>query len=155
VGTSTATATIVNDDANTPPAANLTEVYAGQVSVTMSSVVGGYVGSRSVDNSVTSFSATANGADEWYKLDLGATHDLDSIVLTNRNVDGSRLNGSVVKLLDAAGNTVHSFAAIAGATNGQVLRFDVPDGINARSVYIDGAPNQYLQVAEIDVFGAV
>ncbi len=68
---------------------------------------------------------------------------------------GSRLNGAVVQLLDAQGNVVHNFAAITGAEDGEVFNFNLATAVTATQVRIDGAANQTLQLAEIDVFGFI
>jgi hypothetical protein len=84
------------------------------------------------------FGHTQNGADEWISLDFGDDLEITSVVLTNRNLAGERLDGAVVSLRDASGATVHTFDAITGATNSEVIQLDLTTAVTARSVYIDG-----------------
>jgi hypothetical protein len=136
-------------------AVNLMDLYSAQVSVTSSSVFRGYVTANSIDNNVATFTTTANGADEWIDYNLGGTRHVTDVVLTNRDVGGARLNGAVVSLLDASGNVLHSFAPVANATDGQVIQFHLNTAVDASHILIDGAANQYLQIAELDFFGVV
>jgi hypothetical protein len=137
------------------PALNLTDQFAGQLTVTASSIYNGFGTNNLVDNNAISFTATGNGADEWIKLGLGGTHSVTDVILTNRNAGGERLNGAVVQLLDINGNIVYTFAPITNATDGQVFDLHLNTAVNAAFIYIDGAPAQFLQVAEIDVLGFV
>ncbi|WP_202365720.1 discoidin domain-containing protein [Mesorhizobium sp. L-2-11] len=152
LSTGQAAAITVTDVAETAP--NLTDVFGSQMSVTTSSLYGSaYGGSKLLDDNTGSSVVTQNGADEWIKLDLGGNFDITSLSLTNRNAAGQRLDGAVVQLRDALGNVVHTFDPISGATNGEVFNLSLDQAVTAASVYIDGTAGQYLQVAELDVFG--
>jgi Peptidase M10 serralysin C terminal/Calx-beta domain/Metallo-peptidase family M12B Reprolysin-like len=155
IGTATATATIANDDSSAFTGINITDTYAGQMNVTMSSVYSSlYTGAQMLDNNKSSLAITNNGANEWVKLDLGGDFNISHLELFNRDVVGSRLNGAVVSLLDAAGHVVYAFAPISGAADGAKLNFDLINAVSAHSILVTGAPNEWLQVAEFDVFGA-
>ncbi len=133
---------------------NITDLFQAQVSVTMSSTyAASTAGDKLLDEQAATAAITRNGANEWIRLDLGGDFDISALTIANRNVAGSRLDGAVVQLLDATGNVVHSFAPITGATDSELFTFELATSINARSLYIDGVANQYLQIAEIDVFG--
>jgi Ca2+-binding RTX toxin-like protein len=150
LGTAAALASITNDDT-----INLTTTLAADISLTASGIYGGYGTANLLDDNISTFAATPNGADEWFKLDLGSTNLITDVVLKNRDAAGERLNGAVVKLLDANGVVVHTFAAIANATDGQLITLHLDQPIAAYSVYIDGAPGQFIQLAEIDIMGTV
>jgi hypothetical protein len=68
--------------------------------------------------------------------------------------NATRMNGAVVTLRDAAGATVHEFAAITGAANNATLNLDPPAAVTARSVHIAGAISEQVLLAELDVMGA-
>lgn len=108
-----------------------------------------------VDGNVNTFSISATG-DQWatVTLDLGDDYALDKIDIANRN-DGSpahqalvnaRLDGATVAAYDD-GVEVWS-ATLTGAVH-QGFRFG---GVEADEVVITGANNQYLQIAEVDIF---
>jgi Ca2+-binding RTX toxin-like protein len=153
LGTSSTTGTILNDDAAPPPATNITDTYHSQIVATQSSTYGAYNAQAALDDNALSFNHTQNGADEWINLNLGGEFDVSSVQITNRSAGGARLDGAVVQLLDGSGNVVHSFAPITGAENGEVFTLNLPSSVTATQVRIDGASNQYLHIAEIDVFG--
>jgi uncharacterized protein YaiE (UPF0345 family) len=138
-----------------PPAAtNLTDTLKSQMTVTMSSAYSAsYSGAQMLDNNKSTLAHTLNGANEWIKLDLGGDFNISHIELLNRDAVGSRLNGSTVSLLDAAGHTVYTFSPISGATDNTMFDFSLVNAVNAHSVLINGIPNEWLQVAELDVFG--
>jgi Ca2+-binding RTX toxin-like protein len=87
-------------------------------------------------------------------MDLGGSFDISCLVLKNRDAAGNRLDGAVISLHDAQGAEVYTFDPIRTAEDGESFRFMLPSGVNAHSVRISGAPNEYLQFAELDVFGA-
>jgi len=138
---------------------NLTDEYAGEIAVRQSSTYAnhvGYAAERVLDNNVNTFNHTNRSGDEWIELSLPETQSISRIVLTNRDHSaawvGGRLNGSVVSLLDSNGQTVYSFDPISNTESGDVLSFDIPSGINARTVRVEN-PNSFLHLGEIDIFG--
>jgi hypothetical protein len=133
---------------------NLTGLYGEFMSVQMSSQHASiYGGDNLLDGDASSFAHTRNGADEWISLDFGDDLEVTSIQLTNRDGSGSRLDGAVVSLLDGTGTVVHTFDPITGAEDGEVLNLVLGGATTARSLYIDGVSDQYLHLAEIDLFG--
>ncbi|MEQ1518746.1 MAG: discoidin domain-containing protein, partial [Usitatibacteraceae bacterium] len=99
-----------------PPAiVNLTDTYLAQMAVTTSSVKSGNVGSNALDNNTATRAQTNSNANEWLKLDMGADYEVTRVELRLPGSNGSKMNGAVVSLRNAAGATVHSFAAITGA----------------------------------------
>jgi YD repeat-containing protein len=137
-----------------PPAVvNVTDTYPGQMAVTMSSVDGSNVGSRALDNNTATQARTENEGNEWLKLDMGGSFEVARVQLLLPGSTASDLNGAVVSLRNAAGTTVHSFAPITGAANNATLTFDPPAGVVARSVYIAGANEKHVLMAELDVMG--
>ena len=136
-----------------PSAVNLLDLTGAQPVVTMSSVYGAYVENNLIDNDPLTFSLAKPQSDVWMNVDLGGNYDVTVVEVTNRNLAGYRLNGAVVELRDELGNTVHSFDPISNPANGEVLIFNVGEAVRARSVHIQGVANEYLQVAEVDVFG--
>ncbi len=135
---------------------NLTDTNTAQMAVTLSSLYAvGYEGSKILDNVPSSMAVTNAAASEWLKLDLGQNYSVTSLTILNRiDVAGDRLNGAVVTLLDAGGAVVYTFAPVSGAVTGSSHTLTPTTPITARSVKIAVA-NQYLQVAELDVFGRV
>jgi Ca2+-binding RTX toxin-like protein len=138
-----------------PVGANLTDTYHAYMQIEESSLYhSAYDGANAVDDNATTFAHTSNGANEWIEMDLGGSFDISCLVLKNRDVVGYRLNGAVVTLHDAQDNEVYAFDPISSAEDGESFRFMLPSGVNAHSVRISGVPNEYLQIAELDVFGA-
>jgi len=134
-----------------------TDELISDIVIRQSSTYGGvYAASRVLDNNINTFNHTNNSGDEWIELDLPETHSITKITLTNRQHStawvGARLNGAVVSLLDSNGQTVHSFAPVANSFSGEVLTFEIPSGVNARTVRVHN-PNSWLHLGEIDVFG--
>jgi Ca2+-binding RTX toxin-like protein len=151
IGTAAATATILNDDSL---GINLTDTYASAMQVTASSFYSSsFNGPKLVDNLANTSVITAASANEWIELDMGGSYQVNSLVLKNRDAIGARLNGAVVTLLNAQDQVVHTFAPIMNAHDGETFIFDLPSAVTASSVHIAGVANQYLQVAEVDVFG--
>ncbi|MGD9669418.1 MAG: peroxidase family protein [Hyphomicrobiaceae bacterium] len=140
---------------NYVPSINLTDSFAGAMTVSQSSSYpGGYVAANVLDNDVTTFNHTLAGADEWLKLDFGAAHEVTSIQIVNRAAGGARLENAVVTLLDASGNAIAgSNWTIVGAENGERFTLATEAPVTAYGVQIDGAAGQYLHIAELDVFG--
>jgi Ca2+-binding RTX toxin-like protein len=134
---------------------NLTDTYHDFVRIDESSLVGSaFDGNNIADDQDLTFAATSNGASEWIEMDLGGSFDISGLILKNRDSMGTRLDGAVVSLHDAQGNEVYAFDPIRSAEDGESFRLMLPSGINAHAVRISGVPNEYLQIAELDVFGA-
>jgi Ca2+-binding RTX toxin-like protein len=134
---------------------NLTDVYHNYVRVNESSLANpDFDGNNIADNEDLTFAATSNGSNEWIEMNLGGNFDISCLILKNRDAAGYRLDGAVVSLHDAQGAEVYAFDPIRSAENGESFRFMLPSGVNAHFVRIVGAPNEYLQVAELDVFGS-
>jgi Ca2+-binding RTX toxin-like protein len=137
-----------------PPCFNLTDMFASTMQVTTSHTFSSeYNEPMVLDNKGYTSAITGQTANEWLKLDLGGDFDVQTIKLQNRNHLGYRLDGAVVSLLDAEGNVIHTFDPITGAEDGEVFQFDLPASVNAHAVLVTGAPDTYLQLAEIDVYG--
>jgi RHS repeat-associated protein len=138
-----------------PASTNLTDANTAQMSVSMSSTYDAtFAAGFALDNNAATTAITNYGLNEWLKLDMGTNYSVTSLKLINRaNGVGYRLNGAVISLLDAGGSAVYTSAPVTGATDGATLTFTPPATVSARYVLIRPAVNQYLQIAELDVFG--
>lgn len=128
---------------------NLTDVLNDGLRLSTSS------GHASIDNLIdgdtSTFTHTAGGG-EWLQLDLGAEIELTTIRITNRmDGDWGRLSGAVVTLRDGDGNIVHTFPQVTGSYAGQVLEYQVPEGLDVQSIHVQGG-GSYLHLGEIEVF---
>ena len=138
----------------TPPApVNLTDTYTGQMAVTMSSVDGSNTGPKAIDNNTGTQARTNRNDNEWLGLGLGSDFEVTQVQVRMTGSDATRMNGAVVSLRDAGSATVHSFAAITGATNNATLSFTPPEGVVARSVHIAGTTSEQVRLTELDVMG--
>jgi len=87
----------------------------------------------------------------WWRVDLSAVRTIDRIVIWNRtDVAAERLSNFTVSVLDGAGKSVFS-KSIAGHPNPSVS-IPVP-GVAGRSVQVQLNGANYLQLAEVQVFG--
>ncbi|MGD9920006.1 MAG: discoidin domain-containing protein, partial [Pseudorhodoplanes sp.] len=140
---------------NFTPTVNLTDTFKDQMTISQSSIYSGaYSAADVLDNDITTFNHTQNGPNEWIKLDFGGAFDVTAIEIVNRWDVGTRLEGAVVTLLDASGNAIAGFdATVVGAENGETFTFSTGAPVMAYGVQITGTPNEYLHIAELDVFG--
>merc|ERR1719403_778308 len=98
---------------------------------------------------------THAGAKEWWRVDLQQTADISSVQIWNReDCCGERLDGARIKVgatddVDAASPcaTVDSVGAGGNKAFGCAS--------TGRFVFIQNAPNQYLTLCEVKVFGTV
>jgi hypothetical protein len=96
------------------------------MTVSMSSVDGSNTGPKALDNNTSTQARTLREDNQWLALDLGGEFDVTMVQLRLPGSNATRMNGAVVTLRDAAGATVHQFAAITGAANNATLSFDPP-----------------------------
>ena len=136
-----------------PSLVNLTDTYPAQMSATSnSSYAALYPPAKAIDNNASTYASVYNlSGNGWLKLDMGASFQVSRVkVVSGPNVLLSTLTGAVVSLRDAAGATLYSFPALAGAGSGVVFTLDLPAPVNARSIYV-ASPNGG-GIAEMDVF---
>jgi hypothetical protein len=108
-----------------------------------------------VDGNIGNITHTENVGPVSWQVDLEAATDLGRVELVNR-VDGccpERLNGAVLKVLDAAQQVIYTANPFSDAGVGQVFTFDnggagFPD---ARYIRVEHN-NQYLSIAELRAF---
>ncbi len=98
------------------------------------------------------FNHTNSGKAEWLELDLKQGHNITEIQIFPRIGIEHRTNGVEVKLLDADYEVVHEFDAITDAQNQQVIYLNLDVAKSVRYVRIE-QKNQYINIAEIKVFG--
>ena len=146
-------------------AANLAMLGVASQSTTSSGGVAG----RAIDGNTSgkwsdgSITHTQNEVSCWWKVDLGAEYDLESVVLWNRT-DGSlgrRLSNYQIQVLDAAGALVLSQSFHTGGTYvGAKESWSLPAGTVGQVVRIerlgpDFDNRNYLSFAEVEVFGTL
>ena len=134
---------------------NLTQSLKGVATASASSVGWGGNAAAVLDGSTAggNWAHTYNGANEHVEVDLKGEHGITRLEVTNRTDGwGDRLNGAEVVLFDASGSEVHRFAPITDAQTGEVLMFTTGSPLDAQYIRIEHH-NQYLHVAEIEVFG--
>ena len=130
----------------------------------------GGVASRAIDGDTNgvygggSITHTANESGAWWRVDLGDTYALDSIILWNRtDCCVERLSNFRVSVLDASMNSVtHSdhFTDDGGNPGSQDYEITLPPGTQGRHVEVrklgaDRSGNFYLSLAEVEVIEGV
>ncbi len=115
-----------------------------------------------IDDDPTTHSHTATpGTDGWLEVDLGDSYDLDKIELLNRgNCCWNRLNGVVLKVLDAGRSEIYVGTAISGISNSGPAQLIVDDNSGAgftgvRYIRLEQSTNEYLSVAEVRAIATV
>ncbi len=134
---------------------NLTEELRGTATASASSIGWGSeaMAVLDADTSAGNWAHTFNGANEYIQVDLKDEYGITRLEIVNRvESSGDRLNGAEVVLLDASGAETHRFAPITGAETGERLMFTTATPVDAQFMRIEHS-NQYLHVAEIEVFG--
>ena len=113
------------------------------------------------DTTPVTMSHTLSLPDSWWKVDLGADHEIKRVVLWNRTdsiTTQERLSNFRVSVMDAAGNEVigQNFYEGSGYVNGS-LTWDLPSTVTGRTVKVqflgyNNKGNGYLCLAEVQVF---
>ncbi|XP_051263506.1 fucolectin-1 [Dicentrarchus labrax] len=93
----------------------------------------------------------------WWRLDLGKTHKVFSVTITNRKEVSSRLNGAEIRIgdsLDNNGNSNARCAVISSIPGGFTQNFQC-NGMDGRyvNIVIPGR-TEYLHVCEVEVYGS-
>ncbi|MDO6591948.1 hypothetical protein DS901_02640 [Loktanella sp. D2R18] len=130
-------------------------LFDDAVTATSSSVYGSYFPEQVLDGDPSSLGVTDNGADEFIQVDLGVERSLTDVVITNREDRyelGYRLDGAEVVIYDGSHSELHRFAPISGSSDGSVHTYDLSSLAAVQYIAIEHS-NQYLQVAEIQIFG--
>jgi Ca2+-binding RTX toxin-like protein len=147
------TTTRVTDVAVANPLINLTDLMPAAFTASQSSIYSsGFSAATILDNNLTSFNHTLNGANEWLRLDFNQTLTINQVEIVNRSSNGTRLDGATVSVLDAQGNVIFTSAPITGAASGATITINLPTSLDAHAVRIDHH-NQYLHIAEVNVYG--
>lgn len=101
------------------------------------------------NNSVTH---TKSGADPWWELELPSTTPIEKVVVWNRT-DGklqSRLDGAVVRVLDAQRNPLASTTIPKGPTTSEEIVFEQSRPVAFRSAHADYAQSGFEAAYSID-----
>uniref|UniRef100_A0A3B5Q8G9 Si:ch211-215k15.4 n=1 Tax=Xiphophorus maculatus TaxID=8083 RepID=A0A3B5Q8G9_XIPMA len=114
-------------------------------------------GSRAAYFSQGSCSATNNDFNSWWRLDLGSTHRVFSINITNRVEVPTRINGAEIRIgdsLDNNGNNNPRCTVISTIAPGSTETFQC-NGMDGRyiNVFIPGR-NEYLTLCEVEVYAS-
>ena len=130
---------------------------------TQSSDYGGAAGRANDGNSNpnwngNSINHTNNGPNEFWMVNLQGNFAITGIRITNRADDAwnkyaERIVGATVQVLDKAGQVNWSAPIKSNVSNGSIIGFKVPKGIVGSFVRVLNKPNQYLNLAEVEVFG--
>uniref|UniRef100_A0A3P9Q8I7 Si:ch211-215k15.4 n=1 Tax=Poecilia reticulata TaxID=8081 RepID=A0A3P9Q8I7_POERE len=114
-------------------------------------------GNRAALWSQSSCSATNNDFNPWWRLDLGSTHRVFSINITNRVEYPTRINGAEIRIgdsLDNNGNNNPRCAVISTISPGSTETYQC-NGMDGRyiNVFIPGR-NEYLTLCEVEVYAS-
>ncbi|XP_014905342.1 fucolectin-7-like [Poecilia latipinna] len=114
-------------------------------------------GNREGHFSQSSCSATNNDFSPWWRLDLGRTHKVFNINITNRVEVPTRINGAEIRIgdsLDNNGNNNPRCAVISTIAPGFTETFQC-NGMDGRyiNVVIPGR-NEYLTLCEVEVYAS-
>uniref|UniRef100_A0A3B3TYM2 Fucolectin tachylectin-4 pentraxin-1 domain-containing protein n=1 Tax=Poecilia latipinna TaxID=48699 RepID=A0A3B3TYM2_9TELE len=112
-------------------------------------------GNRAANVAKHSCSATANEFNPWWRLDLGKTHKVFSIKITNRIEDYTRINGAEIRIgdsLDNNGNNNERCAVISTISPGFTETF-LCNGMDGRyiNVVVPGR-TVHLHLCEVEVY---
>ncbi|XP_014831728.1 PREDICTED: fucolectin-like, partial [Poecilia mexicana] len=114
-------------------------------------------GNRAANIAKHSCSITANEFNPWWRLDLGKTHKVFSIKITNRIEDYTRINGAEIRIgdsLDNNGNNNERCAVISTISPGFTETF-LCNGMDGRyiNVVVPGR-TVHLHLCEVEVYGS-
>lgn len=112
-----------------------------------------YPATNVIDGDTATFNHTSNNANPNVRINFTTPLNITRVQVTNRDGSGARLNGAVVTLRDALDATVLTLEAISGASDLSVHDFVLTSRTRANQLVLTGAPNEFLHVAEIQVFG--
>ena len=129
--------------------------YALNGTATQSTMGWGGVAENGINGDLGDCTHTAaDDPDKWWELDLGDIYELKQIVVYNRaSCCGERLNGVVVKALDADRNEIYASAPVADAVTADVHVFD-NDGAGfaaVRYIRLEGGTD-FLSIGELQAF---
>ncbi|XP_033958269.2 fucolectin-1 [Pseudochaenichthys georgianus] len=114
-------------------------------------------GNRASDWAKGSCTHTANNLNPWWRLDLGNTHKIFSVKITNYKNAPSYINGAEIKIgdsLDNDGNNNPRCAVISSIPGGFTETFQC-NGMDGRyvNIVIPGRTG-YLALCEVEVYGS-
>ena len=148
--------------ASMPGATNLALHKLASQSSTETGWGGIWYASRGVDGVKTGNlwdggSLTANKANPWWQVDLGARHDLDYALIYNRqDCCGEREKTLEVLLSDDGQNWQsvykHDGSIFGGGADGNPLKVDL-NGQKAQFLRVQLRETNWLQLDEVEVFG--
>lgn len=100
---------------------------------------------------------TSNDINPWWRLDLGATHKIFSVKVTNMDSTPERLNGAEIRIGDSLednGNANPRCAVISIIPAGGEAEFQCP-GMDGRyvNIFIPDT-EEFLSLCEVQVFGS-
>ncbi len=104
-----------------------------------------------------SVSHTLQEIGAWWQVDIRGTHPLQKIVIWNRTDHGwgKRLTNFKVIVSDSSGNTVYERGYCGSGTSfSPAMVVDLPPGTQGQFVKIKLNDNNYLQLAEVEVFSS-
>ena len=136
---------------------NLTDTLVG-VTASTSSVfnndTANYGPNNVLDNNTASINHTANAAiGEYVQVDLGQDVLISRVTINNRSSFGTRLNGSVVKLLDATDTVVYTSEVINNAADNSFHTININDRVIARKARVEQTTANFVHISELNVFG--
>ncbi|XP_051263510.1 fucolectin-4-like [Dicentrarchus labrax] len=114
-------------------------------------------GNRASAWTQASCSHTGPDFNAWWRLDLGKTHKVFSVTITNIKEASSRLNGAEIRIGDSLennGNSNPRCAVISSIPGGFTQNFQC-NGMDGRyvNIVIPGR-TEYLHVCEVEVYGS-
>ncbi|XP_047455193.1 fucolectin-5 [Mugil cephalus] len=114
-------------------------------------------GNRNSDWEAASCTHTKNEIGPWWRLDLGKTHKVFSVNITNQDSFSERLNDAEIRIgdsLDNNGNNNHRCGVITSTLGGEVIEMQC-NGMDGRYVNIV-IPNreEFLTLCEVEVYGS-
>ncbi|XP_028436274.1 fucolectin-1-like [Perca flavescens] len=109
------------------------------------------------DSVRNSCSCTDNDFNPWWRLDLGKTHKVFSVKITNRDSYSNRLNGAEIRIgdsLEKNGNNNPRCTVISSIPGGSTETFQC-NGMDGRyvNIVIPGR-SEYLTLCEVEVYGS-
>ncbi len=131
---------------------SLTPVY-----YTVKTVPGGYgraesgFGKIDLNQGALAASSGTPQTSPWWQVDLGANVAIDSIKVSNRQENPSRLNGASVYILDANQQVVSSFLLSSNHSAASVETLTA-SGATGRYVKVTLPTMEYLSLAEVEVY---
>uniref|UniRef100_A0A8C6V1W1 Fucolectin tachylectin-4 pentraxin-1 domain-containing protein n=1 Tax=Neogobius melanostomus TaxID=47308 RepID=A0A8C6V1W1_9GOBI len=115
-------------------------------------------GNRDGNFAKGSCACTASELNPWWRLDLGTTHRIFSVSVTNRDAVPERINGAEILIGDSSdnnGNNNPRCAVIPTIAGGFTRSFEC-NGMDGRYVNIVLAGRtEYLTLCEVEVYGSV